>query len=360
MAVKLDRTGWMQMFEQMRRPTGALSRMFTVKPGNIYNGNKVAIDIMRTCEDVAVTVTKIGDANMNDINTFTTKEFEPPKYGEAFPLTAGELLSRMAGQDPYSAAYQNYASQLVRKMALGFSMVDDKIMRGVELQAAQVLQTGKLSLTDTDGNVTYELDFKPKSSHFPTAGTTWGQAGDDKLGDILSVAKVVNTDGKVTPNELWMGEKAVTEFLKDDAVKAQLDNRRVTLGEINPVMQDSDVVFYGMVWVGNYQMAVYSTNSEYTDPQGNTKRYLNDGSVVVKSDRTRLDMASARVPLPVAPEPRVANLLPGRMASREQGYDVTPNVYASTNGMEIFGELHSRPLMIPVQIDGFGCLTTGL
>ena len=54
----------------------------------------------------------------------------------------------------------------------------------------------------------------------------------------------------------------------------------------------------------------------------------------------------------------MASIMPGRMVSSEEGFDVTPNLYCTPNGKQIMGELESRPLLVPVQIDGFGCLDT--
>lgn len=359
MAVEIKREGWLPLFQQMRRPAGFLSRNFTVKPGGIYNGDKVAIDIERYGEDVAVAITKCTGPNLNDISQFTTKEFTPPAYGEAFPLDVCELLNRMAGVDPYTAAYQEYAGQLVAEMAKGFMLIDDKIQRAVELQASQILQSGTLTLTNKDGDTVYTLDFSPKTTHFPTVSTSWGQAGADPLGDLLSLANVIRADGLVDPDRLIFGESALTNFLRDDNVKAVLDNRRMEIGQIAPEMRDSGATFYGYVWVGTYRMEIWAYPGTYKDPQtGTPTKYVDDDNVIMLSTRTRLDMTSARVPLPLGPDPRVAGLLPGRLASREDRFDVTPNVYCTPNGKQIMGELESRPLLLPVQIDGFGTLDT--
>lgn len=359
MAVELSREGWLQLFTQMRNPTGFLSRFFTVKPGGIYNGKKVALDIQRFGEKVAIAIKQCTGPNLNDISQFTTKEFTPPAYGEAFPLDVCDLLNRMEGVDPYTAAYQEYASQLVAMMAKGFMEIDAKIQRAVELQASQVLQTGKLNLTDKDGATTYELDFKPKATHFPTTGTSWSDPGAAPIDDLQALANVIRADGKVDPDLLIMGETALRNFLANTQVKEILDNRRIEAAQIRPEMRDSGATFYGFVWVGTYRMEIWAYPESYEDPQtGNPTKYVADDKVIMMGSRTRLDMTSARVPLPLGPDPRVEGLLPGRLSSREKGIDVTPNVYPTPNGKQIMGELESRPLLIPVQIDGFGCLDT--
>ena len=360
MAIGISREGWLQLFTQMRAPTGFLSRQFTVKPGGIYNGNKVGIDIERYGDDVAIVIKKCTGPNLNDFDIFTTKEFEPPAYGEAFPLDVCDLLNRMAGVDPFTAAHQEYSVAVTAKMARGFTLIGGKIDRGVELQASQILQTGILTLGNSAGDTVYTLDFKPKSTHFPTTGTSWSTiATADPLGDLQSLAEVIRADGKVDPDMLIMGDIALKNFLRNADVQAVLDNRRIDIGEIRPEMRDSGATFYGFVWVGTYRMEIWTYPDTFNDPQtGNPTKYIDADKVVMKSSRTRLDMTSARVPLPLGPDPRVAGLLPGRMSSRPAGFDVTPNVYATPNGKQIIGELESCTLLIPVQIDGFGCLDT--
>ena len=360
MTVEITREGWLQLFTQMRRPNSFLTRFFTIKPGGTYNGDKVAIDVERYGEAVAIAIKKCTGPNLNDIDEFTTKEFTPPTYGEGFPLDVCDLLNRMAGVDPYTAAYTEYAGQLVAMMAKGFTLIDDKIKRAVELQASQILQTGKLTLTDGTGDTVYELDFKPKATHFPTVGTSWSDtATADPLSDLEALAKVIRSDGKINADRLVFGDVALRNFLKNDEVQKMLDNRRIEVGGIAPEFDDSGATFYGFVWVGAYRFEMWTYPDTYEDPQtGIPTEYVTADKIIMTSSRTRLDMTSARVPLPLGPDPRVAGLLPGRMTSREENFDVTPNVYTTPNGKQIMGELESRPLLIPVQIDGFGCLDT--
>lgn len=358
MTVEILREGWTQLYTQTRSPNMFLSRHFTVKPGGIYNGEKIGLDIERFGEDVAIAIRKCTGPNLNDFDEFTTKEFTPPAYGEAFPLDVCELLNRMAGVDPFTAAYQEYAAALIAKINRGFMLVDDKIKRAVELQASQILQTGILTLTNSDGDTVYTLDFSPKATHFPTTSASWSGVSD-KLGDLLSLAKVIRADGQINPDKLIMGETALGNFLNDADVQNQLDNRRIDVGEFAPRFADSGATFYGFVWVGTYRFEIWAYPDTFKSPEtGDPVEYVEPDKVIMLSNRTRLDMTSARVPLPLGPDPRVAALMPPRISSREEGFDVTPNLYPTTNGKQIMGELESRPLLLPVQIDGFGCLDT--
>ena len=360
MAVEILSEGFLQLYTEIRSPNGFLSRFFTIKPGGIYNGDKIALDIQRFGEEVAVAITKCTGPNLNDFDEFTTKEFKPPSYGEAFPLDVCELINRMAGVDPFTSAHNEYSAQLIAKMAQGFKLIDDKISRAVELQASQILQTGKLTLTNSAGDTVYELDFLPKATHFPTTSVSWSTlATADPLGDLGDLATVIRTDGKIDSNIVAMGAGALDNFLKNEDVQTMLDNRRIEIGGISPRMADSGATFYGFIWVGTYRFELWTYPDTFTSPEtGLPVNYIDDDKVIMLSDKTRLDMTSARVPLPLGPDPRVAGLLPGRMSSRDFSFDVTPNVYTTPNGKQIMGELESRPLLIPVQIDGFGCLDT--
>jgi hypothetical protein len=361
MAINISRTGWMDAFIQRRSPNGFLQSLFTIKPGNIYNGKKVSIDIQRFGEQIALVVEHGTGPRLNDLDIFTTKEFTPPQYGEALPFDVEDLVERMVGVDPFTAAYTEYSSQLLAYMITGFAAIDDKIKRAVELQASQILTTGKLDLKDDAGATLYSLDFQPKATHFVTTGTSWGPGVGDPIGDLQSLANVIRADGKVNPDRLIFGDGvALREFLNNAEVQSLLDNRRFEMGEIAPQFANSGATFYGFIWIGAYKFEIWCNPEMYEDPEnpGTLLPYVPGDKVIMLSSQTRLDRTSARVPLPLGPDPRVSGLLPGRVSSSDANFDVTPNMHCTPNGKQIMGELESRTLLIPVQIDGFGCLDT--
>lgn len=245
-------------------------------------------------------------------------------------------------------------------MALGFRLVGDMIDRSVELQASQILQTGLLSLTDASGNVTYDITFFPKATHFPTASISWATAATaTPIDDLQALATIIRADGKVNPDKLIFGGAAMTNFMRTDQVTEALDNRRIEIGGITPSSADDGSTFYGMIWIGAYRFEMWIYPETYEDPQTSVSTtYVGADNVIMLSTRTRLDKTSAKVSLPVGPDPRVAGLVPGRLSDSSQAIDVTPNVYVSENNKQIMGELESCPLLVPVQIDGFGCLDT--
>lgn len=358
--VSIFREGWLEAFIEMRGPRTALSRHFTVKRGGIYRGERVSLDIQRFGEEVAIPVTRCKGPNLNDVDEFTTKTFRPPSYGEAIPMDVCDLLDRMVGVDPYSAEGIEYSAQLMAYMIKGFRQISDKIVRAIELQAAQILQTAKLTLTDEEGGEVYTLDFLGKATHFPTTSVSWSDhANADVMGDLENLAATIRADGKVNVDTIYMGSTAFRNAKRNQEFKDCLDNRRMSVGEINPMFLDSGVTRQGTLWVGDYEFTLLTYPETYNHPEtGATTKYLEDDKVVMISTKTRMDMTFAKVPLPLGPDPRVAHLMPGRVSSMADNIDMTPNLWCTPNGKQIMGELESRPLLMPVQIDGYGCLDT--
>lgn len=359
MAIDINRVGWLPAFLEERETKRFLSNFFTMKRGGSFSGTKVAIDVKRFGEDVATVVKRSTGPNLNDVDVYTTKEFTPPSYDEAIQFKMDDLLARGVGVDPFTAAYVDYMVALIDYMVTGFAQIDAKIQRAVEIQASQVLQTGKLDLKDKNGVTTYKLDYKPKAAHFPDVTVSWSSTSSTKEKDLLALAKVIRGDCGLNCNILIMGETALSEFINDSTIQALADNRRIELINISPSMKESGATFYGVYKLGTYEFQLWAYPGTYKDPEtGDTTEYVGTSNVIMLSDKTRLDMVASKVVQVFPPDPRVASLIPSRLVSRDAGLDITPNVYLTPNGAEVMGELRTNPLLVPVQIDGFGTLNT--
>lgn len=347
-------------FRQTIAPTRFLSSFFKSPPKNFYNSEKFEIDIKRGSEKVAIAIQDLSvGPRMNSSSNFTNKEFTAPIFEEAAALNSFDLMKRVEGQNPFEDPnFQRNATsksfELIRELV-------DKIRRTTELQASQVLQTGIVTLIDDNGDEVYNIDFKPKATHFPTSGTTWDQVGDDKLGDLQSLANVNRDDGLVDDDILVFGETALNSFLGDTEVKSRLDNRRFEVGQIAPVKRGEGATFYGFVWIGNYRFEIWSYNGRYEHPQTSVStRFVDPGKVIMLSSTSRYDATFGAIPTIVPPDSRVLPFLPPRLSDGISGMDVTTSGYVSLDGKQLFVSAGSRPLMVPTAIDSYGCLDTGL
>ncbi len=355
----------LRVYEQMASPIMFLTGFFQSPAQNFYTSEEVEIDVIRSDEDVSIVIEDMSTGyRMNSEDLYTNKGFKPPVHKEALPLNSFDLIKRMPGQNPFDSP--DYRANVILRMFKGMRKIESKIRRAIELQASQVLQTGIVSLTDETGAVRYTLDYKPKATHFPTAGTAWNAVGADIAGDINALAEIVRNDGLADPDQLIMGVDAFEAFIADDDIQKRFDNRRIDLGQISPMeMRGNGGNFRGIVEIGNYRYDVWTYGGRYKDPQtGNKVQFLDPAKVIVRASSGRFDATFGAIPnIGKALGVQNSNLLPelpSRIAGAEMGIDLFTNAWVTPDGEQLFGGVGSRPLLIPTAIDTYGCISTGV
>lgn len=350
---------------QMAMPTMFLSGFFQSPPQNFHTSEEVEIDIVRSDEDISIAIQDLSTGyRYNSDDLYTNKGFKPPIHKEAIPINSFDLIKRMPGMNPFESP--DFRANAILRLFNGMTKVERKIRRAIELQASQVLQTGIVTLTDSNGVAVYTIDYKPKATHFPTAGTAWDQAGSDKIGDLNSLAEVIRNDGLSNPDELTFGVDAFEQFIKDEEVQKRYDNRRIDQGRISPMeMRGQGGNYRGVVEIGNYRFDIWTYGGRYKDPQtGNKIQYVDPAKVIMRDSTARLDATFGAIPNIGALLGETGNNLlpelPDRIENIEGGMDFFVNAWLSPDGEQLFGGVGSRPLMIPTAIDTYGCLDTGL
>lgn len=345
---------------QEAAPTPFLSRFFAARPENFHNSEEVEIDIMRGNEEVSVVIQDLSTGyRMNSSDVYTNKRFKPPIHKEAIPLNAFDLIKREFGQNPFQNP--DFQANATVRSFRAFRKIEAKIRRAVELQASQILQTGELTLIDNAGNSVYALDFQPKSSHFPNAGTAWSAGGYAPLTDLGALADVIRGDGLMDPDTLIFGQESLNLFLANADVQKRLDLRRAELGEVRPEMRDSGANYIGRVFIGNYWFDIWSYRGRFTHPStGVSTPFVADDKVIMMSSGARMDATFGAIPRIAPPESRVLPFLPGRMSSGDARMDLFTNAWLSPDGEQLFVGAGGRPLLIPTAIDTYGCLDTGI
>jgi hypothetical protein len=334
-----------------------LSGFFRSPPGNFHNTQDIEIDIQRDTDNVAIVIKDLSlPPNHNENSLYSNKRMTPPIYDEEGSVTAYEMIERQPGQDPFKNPA--YGANAVRQSFAIFRKLENKIRRAIELQASQVLQTGKLSLLDKTGAVAYAIDFAPKTSHFVTT-TPWAADGltGDPLGDCDSLATVIRRDGKAEPKRLIFGQVALARFLKNAEVKSRLLQIRGALITAAPQVRGLGATYQGSVWIGHYSFEMWSYDGFYAHPQtGVFTPFIADNKVIMNGDG-RLDLTYGAIPMIVPPDQRAMPFLPPRISSEGKGLDLTTNAWVTPDGKRVMVSAGTRPLTIPTAIDTFGCLT---
>lgn len=330
-----------------------LSSFFTPRT---FTSEVVEVDIQRSTGKVAIVVQDVtSGARKNTLGQFSTKEMKPAVIKESFDVSAFDLMNRQPGQithiDP------DFGANLNAKVIRGVPMVVDKARRTIELMAAQVLQTGTVTLTDAAGVSLYTVDFSPKPSHFPTVTTSWGTNGATPLADLSDLCKEIRKDGRKRPRRAIFGVRAWQNFISDDSVKSALDTRRIELGLIGTSTISDEGTYWGDINVGNAILECWVYDGDYEDPvSGDVLPYVADDNVIIIGADARLDICYGAIPYVAAPDPRVMRYLPPRVSG--SGLDLSINGYIATNNQALTVEIGTRPIVIPTAIDTFGCLTT--
>lgn len=354
-----------EAYYQDAEPKPYFAGMFKLRREGLHSSEKVEIDIVRSEEDVSIVIQDLGAGyRMNSADLYTNKQFTPPVHKEAVPLNAAELIKRMPGQDPFKSP--NFRANLVLKMFDGMRKIQRKIVRAIELQSSQVLQTGIVTLTDINGTALYTLDYKPKAAHFPTAGTSWASATlAQKIADLTTLCDRIRTNGLVDPDELTFGAAAWENLCQTAGFLDRFDKLRANFGMITPMdRRGGGGIYRGVIELGNYKLDVFTTDGRYKNPQtGVSTTFMHTGRVVVRATSGRMDATFGAIPnigQLLGAGNRLLPELPTRMSSTAAGMDMFTNVWLAPDGESLFGGVGSRPLMVPVAIDTYGCLNTQL
>ena len=278
----------------------------------------------------------------------------------------GSLLQRVPGQNPFDD--NDFVSKAQAEAARNMALIADGIGRTIELQTSQVMQTGTITLNDTNNNSVYTLNYSPKATHFPTVGTAWSNAASDKLADLESLADVIRSNGLSDVTDVVMGASAIRHFLNDTKIQALLDNRRISIGDITPRGAGQGATFVGQIQVGTYRLNIWTYAGRYNHWQtGVSTKYIEDDKVVMlalgpsntegdNTVRTRIDLTYGRY-LPIRqPLPEARRFIPGGISAGMVQLDT--NAWFTNDGHGLTVGAGIRPLVIPVGIDTFGCLDT--
>lgn len=349
------------LYEEMASPTMFLSNFFQSPPRNFYNSETVEIDIQRSGESIAIAVQNVDAGyRSNTFDDYTNKEFKPPIFKESFPVNATDMYKRQAGDNPFQDP--RYVASALKQFITRMALVEDKIRRTIELQAAQIFETGTVDLIDENGNTIYTIDFKPKATHFPNASAAWDTGSAAIVDDLLALANVIRNDCRKDVIDAKFGEDAWEVAIKDDDFKARYETRRMDLGRIVALRPGftggtGGGNYRGTLDLGNYSVNLWTYGGRYDHPQtGASTQFINPKKVTLSAPG-RLDATFGNWSQIVAPDQRVLPYL--RRIRRVNGaLDLHPHAWVSADGDHLFGAVRSRPLLIPTAIDTFGTIDT--
>jgi hypothetical protein len=337
---------------------GFLSSFFKTPPDGFTDSEYMEYDIVRSGMEAAPVVRNLSTGAVTIVeDVFTNKQIPYPVYALDSPADIAGLMKRMPGENAYIDQRINWLGRITRVLVRAFAKMTRMIRTSIEVQAAQVLQKGTLMLTDENGIPTYELDFKPKASHFPEAAVSWDDPTADILADIENLSDVIQADGYTEITTLIFGKKAWRAAYKNQEFREAVKKDNLGMGDLSPQLKGKGAKLMGYILIGAYRYDLYLYNAIYT-PWGETTpvNFVDPDKVIFLPDPEDLDFRRMFGGIPNIKVDPVFDPVFGGKIPIENEYDFRARVYFDEPKDAYVGEIKSRPASIPVSIDRYGCL----
>lgn len=279
------------VYQERLKPTAFLRSFFpTVTAPTKY----VSIEVERMGEKIAVDVVRGTEGNRNSFSRSSEKTYLPPIWREYFDATQLDLYDRVLGaqgnaQAPLFAA-------LLNSVADRIGTLQDKIERAKELQCAQVLQTGIVTLQHGDN-----IDFKRKNTSIVDAG-----AGNYFANNVdpfkmfeagATFLRQVGRSGDGTFNAI-LGSTALADLLANTKFLARQNTFNMVLDSvIMPVRNALGMTFHGTITAGAYKVQLWAYPQFYDAAADNASTpYIDPKLVVMLPTMPNFKFAHAAVP----------------------------------------------------------------
>jgi hypothetical protein len=271
-------------------PTNFLRSYFpTVESATRY----LNIEVMRGTERIAVDVMRGSEGNRNRFEKSTEKIIEPPYYREYFDLTELDLYNTLFGQTSIDGSH---FGELVRETAEKMSMLVDKIERAYELQCAQALTTGIVTVEDGTN-----IDYKRKAGSLVdlSSSAPWTTGSNSPYTAIENGANFIRQTGKSQGGTLdaIMGSKALNAFLSNTTVLTRNDIKNIALDNIQgPQRTSIGAALHGSISAGSYIVNIWSYNEGYENSSGVFVPYIDPTKVILVPPKPNFKLGFAAVP----------------------------------------------------------------
>ncbi len=339
------------LFSDDQTPMEGLSAFF---PKKTTADKQLSIEVERNRQLVAVDVNRL-DAARNTFSKSTEKIFVPPYYNEMFDFTSTERYDVTFATIANGGNPNVYDLRALIGSGAAYAMkLKNKIARAKELQRAQVLQTGIVTLVNGDS-----IDFKRQAASLvqKTSTGVWSAVSTaDPLGDLKTGCQFLREQGLSIGNvvNVIMGRDAFTNFLANTNVQNQAKFfNQINRTDIGMPQMDkvTGFVFNGRIATGDYQLNIWTYTGFYESANGTKTPYIDPKNVVMLGEDFVGYTGHAGVPS------IMGNAVEGMYVAPMEGeYYVRDVIDQKRATWEFF--VSSAPLAIPVSVDRIYTIAT--
>lgn len=179
-----------------------------------FTGEFIEYDVVEGGVRIAPFGSPLSLGKSTTRNGYLTKQIKPAYIKLLDTVRPGDGFTRLAGEK-YGGELSP-AERLARRVAEQIVLHHDMIDTRLEAMAAEVLFTGKLTITHDNYPVAV-ADFERDPNLVITAGTVWSNPAADIVGNIEAAADKVNTSSRGTvPNKI-VTRTAVWDHMRKNA-----------------------------------------------------------------------------------------------------------------------------------------------
>ncbi len=267
-------------------------------PDKSYRTKTIQLLARRGTEKIAVDVIRGDRGNRNKMDLFTGKEFLSPYYKELINVSAMNIYDI-----PFYANGQFNTIQieaLAEQTAVELNEVKKKIDRAIELQAAEAIATGIVTVKNGDS-----IDYKRKAAMIEVlaGGDLWDAASVDLLKFFEDKGQLLRTIGKVsggTDVNVVMGNLAWQAFRSN----ADLNNKdnfyesEIKKGSSKQFFNAVGGAYRITLKMGAYNFNIWTYDEVYDFPVTDVStRYFGSKLVALIPESFKAETSFAQVPM---------------------------------------------------------------
>lgn len=302
----------------------------------------IEFDFRRGRRKMAPFVAPLIGGKVMERQGYETRSYKAPRIAPVRALRTPDLEARLPGESIYSG--QTEASRAAELLAEDSIFLDEAITRREEWMCRETLINGGIRVTAENGYqnfinfLEYGLPSQNTSNHYPVT-IKWDQANSVPLADLEAARLAMIRDSGIAPNVALFGSNAQQVFINNANVQKLLDNRRIELATIQPIIQDEAVVRFMMV----PGMECYSYAEYFEDDAGQLFPMIPPDFVLLLSTNVQNKIVYGAF-----------TQLEDAKAKRWVTYQAPriPFVYGDEEGGALYYRLTSCPLPMPADILG--------
>ena len=243
---------------------------------------RVDIDIKKGGRRMAAFVHPRVGGKVLKSSGYQTESYKPPLINPYTMSTADQLMTRLPGENIYSG--MTPAQRAAQKLMDEHADLNGATTRREEWMAVQAITTGQIPIVGEGVNEVIDFGFTNKVTLSGTA--RWGQSAAKILDNLNDWESQVLINGFTNVDMVIMGKEALKNFLADENVLKNLDNRRVEMGIIHPKDLPNGVRYIAHLNKPNVDIYEYREVylDDWTDPENEeTKPLIPDKMVIMIS-----------------------------------------------------------------------------